>query len=199
MSVYPKKFLLLIECLKKLPGVGKRTAERFAFELLSWNKEDLSFFGSTICELKTSVLCCEACGCLQDKEKSCHFCSEKRNQNLLCIIASPKDAFALDQTNSYNGLYHVLGSLISPLEGKHAENLDLDKLFNRIKKLNIEEVILALDSTLEGDATSLFLNEHLQKSHIKVSKLALGLPVGSNLEYVDQGTLSQAFLGRHSF
>ncbi len=199
MSTYPKNFLLLIEYLKKLPGVGKRSAERFAFEILNWDPSSLSSFGSLLKDLPSKLTNCENCGCLIEKNANCDFCSSARNQNLLCIIASPKDAFAIDQTNAYNGLYHVLGNLISPLEGKSAEALNLEKLIKRIHSSEIKEIILALDSTLEGDATSLYINEHLKKNHIKVSKLALGLPIGSNLEYIDPSTLSQALVGRQSF
>lgn len=196
MAIFPKKISQLIERLKKLPGVGSKTAERFVFELLSWKEKDLELFGMGILSLKDNIWNCQECGCLYDKEQSCQFCSDKRNPHLLCIIASPKEVFSIEQTHIYNGLYHVLGHLISPLEGKDPESLNLNHLAERIKKLQTKEIIIALDSTLEGDATALFLHEYLRNQNIKITRLAFGLPIGFNFDYVDQGTLALALSGR---
>src|SRR5476649_428334 len=162
MSKYPLALQQLIASLKMLPGVGSKTAERFAFQLLTWQDEPLENFADVIATLKTKIHTCPACHCLMEKEV-CEFCDiNKRDSSLLCIISSPKDAYAIEETHMYKGLYHVLGGLLS---------------------------------TLEGDATALYLKEQLGKSEIPVSRLALGLPMGSPLEYVDGGTLSRALTG----
>jgi len=196
MAKYPKQLLSLIAQLQKLPGVGKKTAERFAFHLLEWKRHDLVTLANILSTLQEMVPHCANCGCLMD-EVSCSFCeSSKRDPSLLCIIASPRDAYALEETGNFLGLYHVLGTLLSPLDGQTPDQLNVPRLMNRIESLGVKEVILALDSTLEGDATALFLKEELQRKDIKVSRLALGLPVGSSLDFIDEGTLSQALSGR---
>lgn len=194
MIRYPKDLLTLIAHLRKLPGVGKKTAERYAFHLLGWEGKDLHDFADGVATLKERVQACLECGCLMDGIK-CSFCDhDKRDRTQLCIIASPRDAYAIEDTGSYRGLYHVLGALLSPLDGKTPDSLNLPQLVGRLE--NVQEVILALDSTLEGDATSLYLKEELEKLGIEVSRLALGLPLGSSLDFVDEGTLSQAIAGR---
>lgn len=196
MMKYPKDLLSLIAHLKKLPGVGKKTAERFAFQLLEWEGKDLHEFAHNLSTLKEKIQKCSECGTLMDGV-TCSFChNSKRDQTQLCVIATARDAYAIEQIGDFNGLYHVLGTLLSPLDGKTPDNLNLFQLQNRIDTLGISEMIIALDSTLEGDATALFLKEQFQSLSLKVSRLALGLPVGSSLDFVDEGTLSQAFSGR---
>lgn len=198
MSKYPLALQQLIASLKMLPGVGSKTAERFAFQLLTWQDEPLENFAEVIATLKTKIHTCPVCHCLMDREV-CEFCDiNKRDSSLLCIISSPKDAYSIEETHTYKGLYHVLGGLLSPLDGRTADRLNLPQLLDRISSLSIREVIVALDSTLEGDATALYLKEQLGKT-IPVSRLALGLPMGSPLEYVDGGTLSRALMGRQVF
>ncbi len=199
MLRYPKDLLTLIAHLKKLPGVGKKTAERYAFHLLDWEGKDLHEFAEGLATLKEKVQSCMECGCLMDGVR-CTFCDhDKRDRSILCIIASPRDAYAIEETGDFRGMYHVLGTLLSPLDGKTPENLNLPQLEERIQRLGTKEIILALDSTLEGDATSFFLKEQFAKMGIEVSRLALGLPLGSSLDFVDEGTLSQAFSGRQKF
>ena len=194
--IYPKDLSALIAQLKKLPGVGQKTAGRYAFELLKWDADHLNALADLLSHLKTRLICCSECGCLMEDHR-CLFCSSQgRKQDLLCIIGTPRDVYSIEQTKHFLGLYHVLGSLISPLDGQMPSNLNLPHLKRRIQRLNIREVILALDSTLEGDATSLFLSDHLRELGIQVSRLALGLPIGSCLDYVDEGTLAQALTGR---
>ncbi|WP_445083664.1 recombination mediator RecR [Candidatus Neptunichlamydia sp. REUL1] len=199
MLRYPKDLLTLIAYLRKLPGVGKKTAERYAFHLLEWEGKDLHEFADGVATLKERVQACAECGCLMDGVR-CSFCDhERRDRNQLCIIATPRDTYSIEETGNYRGLYHVLGALLSPLDGKTPENLNLPQLQKRIEGLGTKEIILALDSTLEGDATSLYLKEQFEKYGIEVSRLALGLPIGSSLDFVDEGTLSQAFSGRQKF
>ncbi len=189
----------LVEVLKQLPGVGKKTAERFAFEILGWSEEKTSHFGDVVSQVRKLIRICETCGCLQDDE-SCGFCSSsKRNGKTLCIVASPKDVFAIEETKEYQGHYFVLGSLLSPLTGRTAETLPLRKILSRLESEKIEEVIIALDSTLEGDATALYLKEALQDRGIILSRLAFGLPMGSTFAYVDGGTLAKALAARNQF
>ncbi len=185
--------------LRKLPGVGSKTAERFAFHLLSWPQEHLGHFSQVLQTLKEKVQSCPECHCLMENDH-CFFCDPmKRDGSTLCIISSAKDVYAFEETRAYKGFYHVLGALLSPLDGRMPDHLDLDHLKQRIEKLKIQEVIIALDSTIEGDATSLYLKEHLTQIGLKVSRLAFGLPMGSPLEYVDGSTLSRALLGRQHF
>ncbi len=199
MSEYPSQLLTLIAYLKKLPGVGRKTAERFAFYLLDWTDEDLKKFSTQIGDLKENVLPCEECGCLQDTQK-CSFCTNtNRDPSSLCIVSSARDVYAIEETRAFRGLYHVIGGLLSPMEGRSIEHLKLEKLEKRLAKHAIDEVVIAFDSTLEGDATSLFLKEKLDKLGIRTTRLAFGLPMGSSLDFVDFGTLEKAFTGRHTF
>ncbi len=196
---YPDHLLKLIDVLKKLPGVGSKSAERFAFHLLNSKPDQLTEMAKTIQEIPNQLQLCEECGCLADAE-NCYFCDELRSSyGFLCIIASPKDAYAIENTGEYKGLYQVLGSLLSPMCGIGPENLKIDKLKMRIAKYNIQEVVIALDSTLEGDATSLYLKEEFSCLPINISRLAFGLPMGHSLDYVDGGTLARAFSGRSTF
>jgi recombination protein RecR len=199
MIRYPSALQQLIAFLKKLPGVGTKTAERFAFHLLTWPPAELSQFSVHLSHLKEAISHCSTCHCLMDKN-SCPFCSDdRRDPSQFCIIASPKDAYAIEETGSFKGLYHVLGALLSPIEGKSIEHLQLERLKKRIDAHPIKEVIIALDSTLEGDTTSLYVKECLTKWGVSVSRLAFGLPLGSSLEFVDGGTLARAFSGRCPF
>jgi recombination protein RecR len=198
MSYTPKLISRLIEQLKKLPGVGKKTAERYAYKLLEWPQKDLNHFASTLIEISKSIQKCEECGALKE-DSECYFCTTRAGSALMCIVASCKNIYLIEQTKLFKGHYHVLGCLISPLDGKTPTDLPLEKIKERIEKLGIQEVILALDSTLEGDATSLYLYENFCKLGLKVTKLASGVPIGTSLEYIDETTLSQAFYARHSF
>lgn len=197
---YPVELLSLIAHLKKLPGVGTRTAERFAFEFLSWPQDQLALLGKTIEGIKEKIPPCTVCGCLTD-QGSCPFCDlTTRNPKQLCLIASPRDVFSIEETKSYKGLYHVVEHLLSPLDGRHAKGLRLDKIETRIQEHQVTEIILAFDSTLEGDTTALYLkNELSQMKPLAIFRLAFGLPVGSSLEYIDEGTLARAFRDRQTF
>lgn len=196
---YPDHLIKLIQVLKRLPGVGNRSAERFAFHLLNWPKEHLQEFGETVAATRDKLNSCQMCGCLAGEE-GCLFCHHpQRDLRVICIIASPRDVFAIEETREYRGLYHVLGGLLSPLERKGPDQLAIEALKRRIEQLNLKEVIIALDSTLEGDATALYLKEELSQFPIQVSRLAFGLPMGSSLDYVNGGTLARALSGRSQF
>lgn len=199
MPKYPLELLMLISFFKKLPGVGNKTAERFAFQLLNWQEGDLNSFSETLGTLKEKIHHCTECGCLKETD-SCSFCDiTKRDTHILCITASAKDVYAIEETRTFRGLYHVIGGLLSPLDGRTPDSLYLSGLKKRLSSLPIKEIIIAFDSTLEGDATALFLKEELAAMGLSVSRLAFGLPMGSSLDYVDGSTLARALTGRNSF
>lgn len=196
---YPDHLSKLIHVLRRLPGVGTKSAERFAFHLLTWPEEQLREFGAAVSSTKHLLKQCSLCGCLMGEE-GCHFCQAKnRDPSLMCVLASPRDVFSIEETHSYHGLYHVLGGVLSPLERRGPEHLSFDKLKERLIKLQIKEVVIALDSTLEGDATALYLKQELSNYPLEISRLAFGLPMGSSLDYVDGGTLARALSGRGHF
>lgn len=196
---YPSHLLKLIDVLRKLPGVGSKSAERFAFELLQWPEAHLEEMSKVIREIPQQLKQCPECGCLKG-EGLCPFCDPRRVETgSLCVIVSPKDAFAIEATHEYRGLYHVLGGVLSPMEGFHTDSLSFGKLKERIMKFQLSEVVIALDSTLEGDATALYLKNELESLNIHTTRLAFGLPMGSSLDYVDGGTLARAFIGRSRF
>ncbi len=196
---YPEHILKLIQSLKKLPGVGHKSAERFAFQLISWNANQLQEFAQVIEQTPYKLTSCTVCGCLIDT-KACPYCDlSQRNSDLLCVLAQPRDLFAIEETREYHGLYHILGGLLSPIMGKGPEQLSIDKLKSRLKTLKTKELVVALDSTLEGDATALYLKNELQSFSLTISRLAFGLPMGSSLDYVDGGTLARAFTARNQY
>lgn len=196
---YPKELEIFIAHLRKLPGVGTKTAERFAFELIGSTSAELHSFSQILALLHTKLPLCKECRCLTDAGV-CSFCDDKvRDLKQLCLIASPRDAFSIESTSLYRGLYHVVEHLLSPLDGRHAEQLNVGRIEERILRHKVQEVILAFDSTLEGDATALYLKERLAHLPIAISRLAFGLPVGGSLEYIDSGTLARSFKGRQAF
>lgn len=193
---YPHHLKLLIESLKKLPGVGSRTAERFAFEMLAWSTDDLKKISRLLSELKSAVRFCPVCGCLIE-DHECQFCQEERlKEKKVCVVSSFKSVLAIDSTGLFKGAYHVLNHLLSPLRGQGPDTLGIERLLERIEALQIQEVVLAFDSTLEGDATALYLKRELESTGVKVLRLATGIPMGSSLDLIDQATLSKALMGR---
>lgn len=196
-NLLPQEILFLTRLLKKLPGIGTKTAERFAFEFLLWEEKDLKELGNLLSHVKESVVACSACGCFKEKEKKCPFCTQ-REESSLCIVASPRDVYAIEKTGHYRGLYHVIEHLLSPIDGRFAAGIRLDRIEKRISENQTKEIIIALDSTLEGDTTALYLKKHLEKFPLQISRIAFGLPVGSSFEYIDGGTLLRAFSGRQT-
>lgn len=196
---YPIHLLKLIDVLKQLPGVGTKSAERFAFEMIDWNQAQLKQMAEVISETHSELRHCVECGCLADTD-ACPFCEQAQYRaHALCVVAAPRDVFAIEATHEYKGLYHVLGALLSPIDGIGPEKLNIDALKQRIAVHQIGEVVIALDSTLEGDATALYLKQELAALNIHVSRLAFGLPMGSSLDYVDGGTLARALSARGRF
>ena len=196
---YPEALLKTIALFKKLPGVGSKTAERFAFYLLRWPQEELIAFSNALQALSDKIKYCQECGCLEGEE-GCIFCHHaQRDPQCLCLIASHRDAFTIEQTHSFRGLYHVIGKLLSPLHGVYGEHLCLDRLQQRIASLGVQEIIIAFDSTIEGDVTALYIKEALAPLALKISRPAFGMPIGSTLDYIDGGTLARALTGRQFF
>lgn len=196
---YPSHLQKVINVLKRLPGVGTKSAERFAFHMLGWPQEYLHEMAHVLKDIPEKLKQCSECGCLKDEHR-CAFCSEERQQSgIMCVLSSPKEAFAIESTGEYRGLYHVLGGLLSPLDGVGPDKLSIAPLKNRIHDLKIQEVIIALDSTLEGDATALFLKQELEPLQVITYRLAFGLPMGSPIDYVDGGTLARAFSAKSKF
>jgi recombination protein RecR len=199
MQKFPLDLVTLISYLKKLPGVGTKTAERFAFEVLRWPQDELSGMGHLLETVQEKIPPCKTCGCLTESG-SCFFCSDTgRDGSKLCLISSPKDAYAIESTHSYHGLYHVIEHLLSPLDGRHAGSLRIDLILERIEKHQISEVIIAFDSTIEGDTTALYIKKNLEQQGIQILRLSVGIPMGSNLEQIDTGTLAKAFSTRQIF
>lgn len=191
--MYPEAFNKTIEELEKLPGVGHKTALRYAFRLLKMSKEELDEFSRAI-EGLSSIRQCSVCGFLSDEEE-CLFCKdETRDHSKIMIVETSQDAVAIEKTGSYRGLYHVLGSLISSSKGVFPEDIKFDKLLNRTD--SVQEIIIALSSTMDGEMTSLYISKLLETKGVKVTRLASGLPMGSSLDYADDLTLIQALTNR---
>ena len=194
--MYPKTFDDLIYEFQKLPGVGAKTAERYAFTVLGWSEEEISEFSDILRFLKKNVKKCTRCGNLTEGE-ICDFCNDSsRNQNIICVVQNPKDISTIESMQEYNGVYHVLDGLINTQKGILPDQLNIMSLVDRINN-DTEEVILALDPTVEGETTSLYISKLLE-GKCRVTRLAHGIPVGSHLDYTDAMTLLKAFEGRKS-
>lgn len=193
--MYPKKFNDLIQAFRKLPGVGQKTAERYAYTVIGWNKEEFTEFQNAINHMKEGIHYCKKCGNMSEGEY-CEYCMDlNRNTHMICVVQSPKDIAAIESIQEYNGLYHVLHGVINMQKGILPDSLNIASLLERIQKEDIEEVILALDPTVEGETTSLYL-EKILKDKVKTTRLAYGIPIGGHLDYTDALTLLRAFEGR---
>jgi recombination protein RecR len=186
----------LIEEFQKFPGVGPKSAQRMAFFVLTMNADSVRGFADALVEAKDKVRNCSHCFHLSALDP-CEIClNEKREKQTICVVAESKDVIALERTRDFKGGYHVLTGLISPLEGKGPDQLTIKQLLSRVHEEHVSEVILAINPTVEGDATVLYLNQLLRPIGPKVTRIAFGLPVGSDLEYADDSTLSKALEGR---
>ena len=196
MSLYPKSATFLIKQLAKLPGIGKATAQRLAFFILKSDQEENIALASAIKEIKKNIRFCKECGIMSESEV-CNICTDQnRDNSIICVVEEPQDIYSFEKTNSFRGKYHVLGGVLSPLDGVGPDDLKLDSLYKRVK--GGMEVILATNPSIEGDTTCLYLSKKLEDLGAKVTRLARGLPVGSDLEYMDELTLVRAMEGRTS-
>lgn len=194
--MYPKSLEALIESFKFLPGIGQRTAERLAFSVLKMDNEKASYFSQSIVEARTKIRKCKVCGMLTD-QKICEVCtSEKRDKNLLCVVEDPKIVFLIEKLGTFRGYYHILDGLISPLDGINPEDIDIGKLLERIKTNHFREIIIAVKPSIEGETTALYLKEILKEYNLKLTKIASGIPIGVDMEYIDQMTLERALFDR---
>ena len=194
MKVLPEALNLLISHFSRLPGIGKKTAQRLAFFILKSDMEDIKPFSKALVDVKTRIIFCDVCG-IMTEESPCSICDDyNRDDQIICIVEEPQDIFSFEKVDTYKGKYHVLGGVLSPLDGIGPDDLNLDSLYIRIKKGM--EVILAMNPSIEGDTTSLYLSNILENMDVKVTRLARGLPVGSSLEYMDELTLTRAIQGR---
>lgn len=196
MALYPESLQNLIEQFQKLPTIGRKSAERLAMAIVESDYKSVDDFSKSLTEVKDRIHACKICGNLTEDEV-CDICKDiTRSEEYLCIVEDVRNLIAIEKSHAYRGKYHVLGGLISPSDGLGPDQLNIDKLLERIERENIEEVILAISSTIKGETTVLFLTNLLSKRNIKITKLAQGIPVGSNLEYFDQLTLERALEDR---
>lgn len=197
MAQYPTSIKNLIDQFSRLPGIGPKTAERLVFYLLRQPKEQLEEFGGSLEKIKGKIKTCSKCQNFAESDP-CDICSNsKRSSQVICIVAKPQDVYSLEKIGEYEGVYHVLGGLIDPLEGRTPDKLNIKQLIERLKKDGALEIILALNSDMPGETTILYLTKLLKQfKNIKITRLAQGLPTGSDLEYADEVTLGKALIGR---
>jgi recombination protein RecR len=185
----------LVAQLTRLPGVGTRTAHRLAFHLLRVPKDEAEALAAAIGDVKERVRFCSECGNLTEEER-CEICrDERRDRTLVCVVEQPADLVSLERTHEYRGLYHVLGGSLSPIDGVEPEHLRIDELMGRVERNGIQEVVLATNPNMTGEATAAYLADRL-RGRVRVTRLASGLPVGGDLEYADEVTLGRALSGR---
>ena len=199
MEYFPPALENLVEHFAKLPGIGRKTAQRLAFYVLSLPQEEADSFAQSITQAKTAIHCCPVCQNLTEGEGPCAVCaSPKRDHSLICVVADPKDVVAMERSREYHGLYHVLHGVISPMNHVGPDDLHIKSLVERVAAGGVEEVIMATNPDTEGEATAMYLARLLRPFQVRVSRLAYGIPVGSHLEYADDATLMRALEGRQA-
>ena len=194
--MYPESLEDLIEGFKLLPGIGEKTAERLAFYILNIDEEKAKFFSDSIISAKEKLHKCPICSNITDKDK-CNICSShERDNKTLCIVEDSRSIFLFERTGYFHGFYHVLDNLISPLEGINPEDIGLEKLVKRIENSSFSEIIIAVKPTIEGETTSLYIKKILEGLNVKVTRIASGIPLGADIEYIDSLTLERALIDR---
>ena len=193
---YPSTILNLIECFKRLPGIGEKTAERLALSVLDIDSEIIDLFSSSLKDSKTKIRRCVRCNNLSEDEL-CEICKDKsRNKQVLCVVEEPKNVILFEKLNIFDGYYHVLDGLISPIDGINPEDINISSIIDRVKTDDIKEIILALKPSVEGETTSLYIAKILEGLDVKISKIAYGIPIGAEIDYVDSLTLEMALENR---
>ncbi|HOV99255.1 MAG TPA: recombination mediator RecR [Bacteroidota bacterium] len=186
----------LAEHFAQLPGIGRKTAHRLAFYVLKMPQEEVEALANALLTVKEKIHYCSVCSNITETDP-CPICADaKRDRALICVVEEPNDVLAIEKTNDFHGLYHVLGGALSPLDGIGPDDLKIKELLHRLSESSVEEIILALNPNVEGEATTLYLSKLLKPFGIKVTRIARGLPVGSDLEFADEATLSRALEGR---
>ena len=197
--IYPSSLEKLILYLKKLPGVGEKSAERMALSIIDMENEDVNNLSDALKQCKDSLKKCVICGSLSDNE-TCEVCNSAkngtRNNNLICVLEDSKSVFAFEKAGKYDGTYHVLGGLISLSDGIGPDDINISKLLNRIEELDNPEIIIALKSTIEGETTTLYIKKMLENKGVKISRLSYGIPMGVEIDYLDELTLLNALKDR---
>ena len=194
---YPDSLNELIESFKKLPGIGEKTAERLAFSVMNMDNDTVILFSNSLKNVKNKIKRCTICGNITENN-ICDICkNEARDNNIICVVEDAKNVISLEKMGTYNGKYHVLNGLISPMDGKGPDDISIDSLISRVKKDDIKEVIIAISPTLEGETTSLYITKLLENTKVVVSKIAYGIPMCADMEYLDPMTLSMALLNRN--
>jgi recombination protein RecR len=196
VSRFAEPMVRLIDELKKLPGVGGKTAQRFAFHILRANDEDAELLADAIREVKASLRLCSICNNITDVDPCSYCTSATRNQRLVCVVEEPTNIAAIEKTRHYNGVYHVLHGALSPLHGVGPEQLRITNLAKRVESASVDELIVATNPTIEGEATATYLSRLFKSSGVKVTRIATGVPVGSDIEYADEVTMQKAMEGR---
>jgi len=196
MSKFAEPMSRLIEELKKLPGVGAKSAQRLAFHILRSSDEDAEALAAAVRDVKANLRLCSMCNNITDVDPCVYCTSAIRNQRLVCVVEEPTNIAAIEKTKHYNGVFHVLHGAISPLHGVGPEQLRIQNLLNRVESGNVDEVILATNPTVEGEATAVYLSQQLRRAGVKVTRIAMGIPVGSDIEYTDEITMLKAMEGR---
>ena len=196
MSFFPASLEALIDKFASLPGIGRKSAQRLAFHVLSLPEEEARSFADAIIEAKTSVHCCKICQNLTEGE-ICSICaSDRRDKGTVCVVSEPRDVLSIERGHEYNGTYHVLHGVLSPMNHVGPDDIRIKELLHRAAEEDIEEVIMATNPDTEGEATAMYISRLLKPFHIRVTRLAYGIPVGSNLEFADDATLNRAIEGR---
>src|SRR5436190_16084942 len=186
----------LIEELKKLPGIGGKTAQRLAFHILRASDEDAELLAESIRQVKASLHLCSVCNNITDVDPCVYCSSATRNQRLVCVVEEPTNIASIEKTRSYNGVYHVLHGALSPLHGIGPEQLRIPSLLKRVENGNVDEIIIATNPTIEGEATAVYLTGLVKRPGVKVTRIATGIPAGSDIEYADEVTMLKAMEGR---
>ena len=196
MSRFAEPMARLIEELKKLPGVGSKTAQRFAFHILRSSDEDAELLADSVRQVKASLHLCTICNNITDVDPCVYCSSPTRNQRLVCVVEEPTNIAAIEKIRNYNGVYHVLHGALSPLHGVGPEQLRIANLERRVQAGSVDELILATNPTIEGEATATYLSRLLKTSGVRVTRIATGVPAGSDIEYADEVTMQKAIEGR---
>jgi recombination protein RecR len=196
MSKFAEPMSRLIDELKKLPGIGSKTAQRLAFHILRSSDDDAEALSAAVRDVKASLRLCSVCNNITDVDPCVYCTSATRNQRLICVVEEPTNIAAIEKTKHFNGVYHVLHGSISPLHGVGPEQLRISNLMQRVEGGQVDEVIVATNPTVEGEATATYLSGQLRRTGLKVTRIAMGIPVGSDIEYADEITMLKAMEGR---